>query len=67
MPGEGGAASNPCAICETFGVPKLKSRGYWIARRSDWSHSSFHRFVAKGILPPDWGGDAGEVTGAFGE
>jgi putative transposase len=39
----------------------------YVSKVRDWPHSSFHRFVAKGILPPDWGGDAGEVTGAFGE
>lgn len=22
----------------------------------DWPHSSFHRFVARGLLPLDWGG-----------
>ena len=33
----------------------------------DWPHSSFHRFVARGVLLPDWGGDARETTGAFGE
>ncbi len=27
-------------------------------RVSDWAHSSFHRFVAAGILPPDWAGGA---------
>jgi putative transposase len=39
----------------------------YVTRARDWPHSSFHRSVAGGILPPDWGGDAGEVTGAFGE
>jgi putative transposase len=39
----------------------------YVTRVCDWPHSSFHRFVAKGILPLDWGGDVGEVAGAFGE
>jgi putative transposase len=39
----------------------------YVSRVRDWPHSSFHRFVEKGILPADWGGDAGEVTGRFGE
>ena len=25
-----------------------------VARAVDWPHSSFHRFVAKGLLPADW-------------
>jgi putative transposase len=39
----------------------------YVTRVCDWPHSSFHRFVAKDLLPPDWGGDVGEVVGAFGE
>jgi putative transposase len=39
----------------------------YVSKVRDWPHSSFHRFVAKGILPPDWGGDVREVDGAFGE
>jgi putative transposase len=39
----------------------------YVTKVGDWPHSSFHRFVREGILPPDWGGDAGEVVGAFGE
>jgi putative transposase len=39
----------------------------YVAKVCDWPHSSFHRFVAEGTLPLDWGGDAGEVVGAFGE
>jgi putative transposase len=38
-----------------------------VTRVCDWPHSSFNRYVARGILPPDWGGDLGEITGAFGE
>jgi putative transposase len=33
----------------------------------DWPHSSFHRYVREGILPADWGGDALDLTGRFGE
>jgi putative transposase len=39
----------------------------YVTRARDWPHSSFHRFVAKGILPLDWGGEVREVAGAFGE
>jgi putative transposase len=39
----------------------------YVTRAYDWPHSSFHRYVAQGILPADWGGDIGELSGAFGE
>jgi putative transposase len=39
-----------------------------VSRASDWPHSSFLRYVARGFLPRDWGGDARQPTGAcFGE
>jgi putative transposase len=39
-----------------------------VSRAGDWPHSSFHRYVARGFLPLDWGGDAAEtVRGRFGE
>jgi putative transposase len=28
-----------------------------VTRVGDWPHSSFHRFVAKGVYPIDWAGD----------
>lgn len=36
-----------------------------VTRAADWPHSSFHRYVRNGWLPPDWGGEAED--GAFGE
>ncbi len=39
--------------------------GYVVAV-NDWAYSSFHHYVAKGVLPLDWGGGVDEV-GAFGE
>jgi putative transposase len=36
-------------------------------KASDWPHSSFSRYVARGLLPADWGGDVRDTTGAFGE
>jgi putative transposase len=33
----------------------------------DWPHTSFHRFVERGLLPSDWGGDVKDIAGAFGE
>jgi putative transposase len=38
-----------------------------VSRVSDWPHSSFHRYVERGILPADWGGDAMDMSGRFGE
>lgn len=28
----------------------------WVKRVQDWPYSSFHRFVKRGICPPDWAG-----------
>jgi putative transposase len=39
----------------------------YVLRVKDWPHSSFHRYVAEGLLPADWGGDMREITGTFGE
>jgi putative transposase len=39
----------------------------YVSRVCDWTHSSFHRYVANGDLPLDWGGDARKVGGSFGE
>jgi len=38
-----------------------------VPRVRDWPHSSFHRYVTRGQLPEDWGGDVREMDGAFGE
>src|SRR5690242_16448827 len=38
-----------------------------VSRVCEWPHSSFHRYVAHGVLSPDWGGDIRDPTGAFGE
>ena len=38
-----------------------------VTRVADWPHSSFHRFVERGILLPDWGGDLKDIAGSFGE
>jgi putative transposase len=29
----------------------------WVKRIADWPYSTFHRYVEKGIYPPDWFGD----------
>lgn len=39
----------------------------YVSRACDWPHSSFARYVARGVLPEDWGGDAKEIGGEFGE
>ncbi len=38
-----------------------------VARVCDWPHSSFHRYVKRGIVPMDWGGDVREISGQYGE
>ncbi len=39
-----------------------------VSRVRDWPHSSFHRYVERGDLPEDWGGDVRDQPGAsFGE
>jgi putative transposase len=36
----------------------------YVKRVTDWPYSTFHRYVAKGIYPPDWCGDPdSEVDG----
>ena len=38
-----------------------------VSQVCDWPHSSFHRYVARGVLPLDWGGRVRDSAGAFGE
>jgi putative transposase len=38
-----------------------------VSRVRDWPYSSFHAYVQRGTLPEDWGGDARETKGSFGE
>jgi putative transposase len=38
-----------------------------VSKVADWPHSSFHRYVERGILPADWGGDLMDLSGQFGE
>jgi len=38
-----------------------------VTRVVDWPYSSFHRFVERGWLVADWGGDVKEIAGSFGE
>jgi putative transposase len=38
-----------------------------VSRVADWPHSSFHRYVKRGVLPRDWAGVAGAANGSFGE
>jgi putative transposase len=39
----------------------------YVARVADWPHSSFHRYVERGVLAEDWGGDVRDIQGSFGE
>jgi putative transposase len=38
-----------------------------VGRVRDWPYSSFGRYVARGLLPADWGGNMREPAGSFGE
>ena len=38
-----------------------------VLRACDWPYSSFHRYVARELLPANWGGDARRPDGSFGE
>jgi putative transposase len=38
-----------------------------VTRVADWPRSSFHRYVERGQLPADWGGDTKDIQGSFGE
>ena len=37
----------------------------WVSNAADWPYSSFHRYVDRGELAPDWA--AGDADGRFGE
>jgi putative transposase len=39
----------------------------YVSQVRDWQFSSFHRYVERGILPADWGGDMSALSGEFGE
>jgi putative transposase len=39
----------------------------FVARVRDWPHSSFHRYVRRGLLPEDWAGEFAVDRGSFGE
>jgi len=38
-----------------------------VTRVADWPHSSFHRYVERGLRAADWGGDVKDIQGSFGE
>jgi putative transposase len=38
-----------------------------VTRVADWPHSSFHRYVERGLLAADWEGDMRDIEGSFGE
>jgi putative transposase len=38
-----------------------------VTRVVDWPHSSFHRYVERGLWAADWGGDMKVIPGRFGE
>ncbi len=39
----------------------------YVSQVRDWPFSSFHRYVERGILPADWGGEMWALSGEFGE
>src|SRR5215475_348490 len=39
----------------------------YVTRVADWPHSSFHRFVERGLHVSDWGGDMKDIAGSFGD
>jgi putative transposase len=39
----------------------------YVSQVADWPYSTFHRYVERGVLPSDWGGDIREISGSFGE
>ena len=38
-----------------------------VSHAIEWPHSSFHRYVERGVLPGDWGGDYFDASEQFGE
>lgn len=38
-----------------------------VGKVRDWPHSSFHRYVRRGLLPEDWAGDTRDIQMDFGE
>jgi putative transposase len=39
----------------------------WVTRVGDWPHSTFHEYVRRGVLPPDWGGRCERGETEYGE
>jgi putative transposase len=39
----------------------------YVSQVRDWQFSTFHRYVERGVLVADWGGDTREFRGEFGE
>ncbi|HVL76665.1 MAG TPA: transposase, partial [Noviherbaspirillum sp.] len=39
----------------------------YVKRALDWPHSSFHRYVARGVYPSDWGGSLEGLGSGAGE
>jgi putative transposase len=39
----------------------------YVARASDWPHSSIHRYIGRSVIDPAWGIGGAEEAGDFGE
>jgi putative transposase len=38
-----------------------------VSQVRDWPHSSFHRYLRRGVFPQDWAGTVDDVGASFGE
>jgi putative transposase len=59
----GHGASRLCPPCACYN-PVKHGRVTLVADRP---HSRFHSYVERSILPVDWAGEVGELSGSFGE
>jgi putative transposase len=39
----------------------------WVRQAADWPHSTFHEYVRRGMIPPDWGGCMAGEENVYGE
>ena len=38
----------------------------WVSRPVDWPHSTLHRYIERGMVSRDWGGNIGDDVGGYG-
>ena len=39
----------------------------YVSQAAAWPYSSIHRYIAAGIIPPDWGNANQDYSGQYGE